>query len=118
MSYFPPHSHSRNKIEVKSDFSNYITKSHLKIVSQFTKKDELADLKSEVNKLGIDKMENVPSGLNILKSKVDKLDVDEVPPASEDLSKLSDVVKMKFLKRQIIMLRSRILKIKYLLLLT
>ena len=43
MGYFPLHSHSKNKIEVELDLSNYATKSNLKNVtvvdiSQFAKK--------------------------------------------------------------------------------
>ena len=54
------------------DFSNHATKSDLKNVaivdtSQLPEKDDLANLK-----LDIDKLEKVPSGLNNLKSKVDK----------------------------------------------
>ena len=61
MSYFPPYSYSKNKIEVELDFSNYATKSDLKNAtgadtSQFLKKDDLANLKSEVDKLDIDKL--------------------------------------------------------------
>ena len=39
------------------------------------KKVDLASLNSNVDKLNIDKSEDVPSNLNILKSKSDKLDV-------------------------------------------
>ena len=61
MSYFPPNSHSKNKIEVKLDLSNYATKFDLKNVagvntSQFSKKDGLNYLKLEVDKLNIDKL--------------------------------------------------------------
>ena len=61
MSYFPPNSHSKNKIEVKLDLSNYATKFDLKNVagvntSQFSKKDGLNYLKLEVDKLDIDKL--------------------------------------------------------------
>ena len=52
-----------------------------------------------------------------MKSKVDQLDVDKLVPVPADLKKLSDVVKM-MLKRLNIMLRSKILKMKYLILLT
>ena len=45
--------------------------------SKFTKKANLAGLKSDVNELDIDKFEKVPTGLNSLKTKVDKLDVDK-----------------------------------------
>ena len=52
-----------------------------------------------------------------MKSKVDQLDVDNLVPVPADLKKLSDVVKM-ILKRLNIMLRLKILKMKYLILLT
>ena len=55
MSYFPPYNHSKNKIEVKLNFSNHATKSGVD-TSEFTKKDDLANLESEVDKLDIDKL--------------------------------------------------------------
>ena len=78
--------------------SNYAIKADLKIAtgadtSDFAKKTDLANLKSDVDKLDIDKLEQVPIGLNSLKSKVDKLVVDKLVPVPADLSKLSDVVK-------------------------
>ena len=39
----------------------------------------------------IDKLKNVPNGLNNFKSKVHQLDVDKVEPVPVDLSSLSDV---------------------------
>ena len=42
------------------------------------KKCDLANLKSDADKLDIDKLKNVPSGLNSLKSKADKLDIDKL----------------------------------------
>ena len=53
-----------------------------------------------------------------MKSKVDKLDADKVVPIPADLSKLSDVIKNDGTKKIHIMLTSKILKIKYLILLT
>ena len=50
------------------------------------KKVDLASLKSEVDKLDIDKFEKVATGLNCLKSKVVKLDDDKLVPFSVDLS--------------------------------
>ena len=38
------------------------------------KKTDLAGLKPDVDKLDIDRLKNVPSGLSSLKSKVDELD--------------------------------------------
>ena len=65
----------------------------------------------------VEKSKNLPSGLSSLKSKADKLDVDKLVPVPNDLSKLSDAVKM-LLKKTYIMLRLPMLKIKYLILLT
>ena len=80
-------------MKVELDLSNYATKADLKngtdaVTSKFAKKVDLANLKSQVDKVNIGNLKNVPSGLNTLKTKVDKL-----VPALVDLSKLSDVVK-------------------------
>ena len=58
-------------------------------------------MKSDVDKLVIDKLKNVPSGLSSLKSKVDKLDVDKLVPAPVDLSKLSDVAKNDVVRKDV-----------------
>ena len=80
----------------------------------------MAHLKSYGDKLDIDidQLKNVPSNLSNLKSKVDKLDVHKLVPVAVDLSKLSDIIKNDVVKKFHIMLRSKILKIKYLILLT
>ena len=76
--YFPkPFRSFAGNINVKVDLSNYATKTDLKTVthvdtSSFALKTNLASLKTEVDKLGIEKLAPVPV----------------------DLSKLSDVVKM------------------------
>ena len=75
-------------INVKVDLSNYSTKADIKNISHidtssFALKANLANLKTEV----------------------DKLDIDKLVPVPVDLSKLSDVVKMMLLKRLIIMLK-------------
>ena len=89
-------------MKVELHLPNYATKTDLKNAagvntSKLTKNVDLASLRSEVDKLDIDKSEKVPTGWNSLKSKEDKLDVDKLVPA--DLSKLSDLVKMMLLKR-------------------
>ena len=99
MSYFPePHIHSKSKIEVELDLSNYATKSDLTSAagvdtSNFSRKILLANLKSDIDKSGMDKLKNVPSGLSNLTTKLDKLDVDKLVPAPLGLIKLSNVVK-------------------------
>ena len=69
-------------VNVKVDLSNYATKTDLKNISHvdtssFALKTNLASLKTEV----------------------DKLDIDKLAPVPVDLSKLSDVVKMILLKK-------------------
>ena len=60
---------------------------------------DLASLKSNVDKLDIDKLKKVPTNLSNLKSKVGKLDIDKFVPVSVDLNKLSDVVKNDVVKK-------------------
>ena len=72
-------------------------------------------MKSNVEKVDIDKLKNVKTSL---KSQVDKLDVDKLVPVPVDLSKLSDVVKNDVVKKMCMMLKSKVLKMKYMILLT
>ena len=98
------------RAKVELDFSNHATKADLKIptgvfTSPFAKRSDLANLKSDVDKLDIDKLKNVSTNLSTLKSKVDKLDVHKLVLVLVDLSKLSDVVKNDFVKKDLYMLR-------------
>ena len=47
----------------------------------------MANLKSDVNKLDIDKFKNIPSNLSNLGSKLDKLDIGKLETTQVDLSK-------------------------------
>ena len=120
---FPKPNSLGANVKVELDLSNCATKTDFKNAtgvdtSSLAKKTNLAILKSDVDKLDIDKLKNVPTNLSNLKSKVDKLDVDKLVPVSVNLSKLSGVVKNDVVKKMYIMLRYKILKIKYLMLLT
>ena len=81
--YFPlPFRSFRENINVKVDISNYATKTDLKNIphidtSSFALKTSLASLKTEV----------------------DKLDIDKLAQVSVDLSKLSDIVKIDVVKK-------------------
>ena len=93
-------------MKVELDLYNYATKADLKTAtgvdtSKFAKKVDLANLKSDVDNLYIDKLKNVPTNLSNLKSKVDKLDVDKLVPVPVDLSKLRDVVKNDVVKKDV-----------------
>ena len=104
--YFPEPNSSGGRANVELDLSNYATKADLKNAtgvakSKFAKKVHLANLKSDVDKLDIDKLKNLPTNLISLKSKVDKLDVDKLVPIPVDLSKLGDVVKNDLLEKDV-----------------
>ena len=81
--YFPkPYATFGGDIIVKVDLSKYATKTDLKNVSHvdvcsFALKSDLANLKTEV----------------------DKLDIDKLSPVANDLAKLSNAVKMMLSKR-------------------
>ena len=75
--YFPEPKFLGGRVKVKLDLSNYATIADLKNAagvdaSSFTKKNVLAHLKSDINKLDINKLKNLPTNLNNLKSKVNK----------------------------------------------
>ena len=71
--YFPELKYLRGKLKVELDLCNYATKADLKnatgvYTSKFDEKGDLASLESNVDKLDIDKLKNVPTNLNNLKS--------------------------------------------------
>ena len=79
--YFPPYRGHIADVKVALDLTNYATKFDLKNVthvdtSNFALKTNLASIKTEVNKLDIDKLVPVPNDLaklsNIVKSDVVK----------------------------------------------
>ena len=111
----------RGKVEL--DLSIYETKADLKNATNvnalaFAKKTDLANLKSDVGNIDIDQLKNVLSGLNSTTTKVDISNIGQLKAIQVDLIKLIDVVKTEIDKKKLsIMLRSKILKIKYLILL-
>ena len=81
--YFPkPYEPFGGDVNVKVDLSNYATKTNLKKVSH-------VDISSFALK----------SNLASLKTEVDKLDIDKLRPAPNDLAKLSNVVKNDIVKK-------------------
>ena len=83
--YYPkPYKPFSGDINVKVDLSNYATKTNIKTISHvdtssFALKTNLADLRTEV----------------------DKLDVDKLAPVPVDLSKLYDVVNNDVVKKTV-----------------
>ena len=73
--YFPPYKSSKSNIKVELDLSNYATKTDLRNVTH-------VDVSSFA-----------------LRTEVDKLDIDKLRPVSNDLAKLSNVVKNDVVKK-------------------
>ena len=76
MSYYPPYKSSSNNIKVKLDLTNYATKTDLKNityvdVSSFAGKTNLAALKTEVDKIDVDKLRTTPVDLAKLTNAVE-----------------------------------------------
>ena len=80
--YFPPYNNSGKNIKVELDLSNYATKDDVKNithvdVSSYASKTDLAALKTEVDKIDIDKLTTVPDDLaklsNVVKNDVVKM---------------------------------------------
>ena len=75
---FPkPYKQFGREINVKVDLSNYRTKTDIKSIkhvdtSSFALKSKLAGLKTEVDKLDIDKLKRFPNNLSNLRNRVDK----------------------------------------------
>ena len=76
--YFPSYRSHGGDIKVELDLSNYATKTDLKNVdvSSFASKRNLANLKTEVDEIDVDKLKTVPVDLaklsNVVKNDVVK----------------------------------------------
>ena len=88
MSYYPPYKSFSNNIKVEFDLTNYATKIDLNNIihvdtSSFSSKTNLAALKTEVDKIDVEKLKTTPV----------------------DLAKLTNTVKNDLVKKLIIMLK-------------
>ena len=81
--YYPPYKSSSNNIKVEFDLTNYATKTDLKNI---THTDDVSSFASKTN-------------LSALKTEVDKIDVDKLKTVPDDLGKLSNVVKNEVVKK-------------------
>ena len=71
--YFPTPSSHKENIKVEIDLSNYATKKDINDIthvdtSNFALKTNLANLKTEVDKLDIDKLVPIPNDLKLVSS--------------------------------------------------
>ena len=82
MSYYPPYKSSSNNIKVKLYLTNYATKTDLKNITHF-------DVSSFANK----------TNLAALKTEVDKIDVDKLKTALVDLAQLTNAIENDLVKK-------------------
>ena len=82
MSCYPPYKNSSNNIKVELVLSNFATKDDIKNIT-------LVDVSSYATK----------TNLAALKTEVDKIDVDKLKTVPDDLAKLSNVVKNEVVKK-------------------
>ena len=112
--YFPEPKSLGGKVKVELDLKNEAGAD----TSKLPKKVDLANLRSNVEKLDIDKLKTLPTNLSNMQSKVDKLDNDKLVPVPIDLSKLSNVVKNDVVKKVVYYAKKENIEDKYLTLLT
>ena len=97
--------------------SNYATKKELKHAtcvdtSKLAAKRDFIALKAEVDKLDMNKLVNVSTGLNNLKTKENDIDVHKLKPVPTDLKKLSEVVNKENVKNtKFITMKTKVYKL-------
>ena len=84
MSYYPPYKSSSTNIKVELDLSNYATKNDLKNITHV----DVTSFASTTN-------------LAALKSEVDKIDVDKLKTALVDLAKLTNAIENDLVKKTV-----------------
>ena len=82
--YYPPYKSSSNNIKVELDLTNYATKTDLNHITHL----DTSSFASKTN-------------LGALKSEVDKIDVDKLKTAPVDLAKLTNAVENYLVKRTV-----------------
>ena len=80
--YYPPYKSSSNNVKVELDLTNYATNTDLKNITH-------VDVSSYASK----------TNLAALKTELDKIDVDKLKTTPTDLAKLSNVVKNDVVKK-------------------
>ena len=125
--YFPPYG-STNNIKVELDLANYATKDDVKNithvdVSSYATKTNLAALKSEVDKIDIDKLKTVPVDLaklcNVVKNdvvkrtdyntKVTTIESQIAGVTKNTLDNLADITKLKAVDTSNFVLKTKLL---------
>ena len=122
--YFPPYRNSRESLRVKLDLSSSATKTDLNSmthvdVSSFALKSNLDSLKTEVDKIDVDKLKTVPVDLsklsNVVENVVKKTMYDKLVTKVNNIENTGFVLKNKYdtdkldLEKKFVMKRVRYL---------
>ena len=127
MSYYPPYKGSSNNIKVELDLTNYATKTDLKSithvdVSSFASKTNLAALKTEVDKIDVDKLKTKPVDLakltnsvendlvkkNCYNTKVSSIEGQLAGITKNTIENLADITKLKAIDTNSFVLKTKL----------
>ena len=97
--YYPPYKSSSNNIKVELDLTNYTTKTDLKNithvdVSSYASQTNFAALKTEVDKIDVDKLKTTPADLAKL-SNVTSIEAQIAGLTKNTVDNLADITKLK-----------------------
>ena len=127
MSYYPPYKSSSNNIKVELDLTNYATKTDLKNithvdVSSYAIKTNLAALKTEVDKIDVDKLKTTPVDLvkltnavkhdlvkkTVYNTKVTSIETQIAGLTKNTVDNLADVTKLKAIDTNSFVLKTKL----------
>ena len=127
MSYYPPYKSSSNNITVELDLTNYATKTDLKNITHvdvgsFASKTNLATLKTEVDKIDVNKLKTTPTDLdrlsNLVKNdvvkktdyntKVTSIEAQIAGLTKNTVDNLADITKLKAIDTNSFVLKTKL----------
>ena len=127
MSCYPPYKSSSNNVKVELDLTNYATKTDLNDITQvdtssFASKTNLAALKTEVDKIDVDKLKTTPIDLdrlsNLVKNdvvkktdynvKVTNIEGQIVRISKNTIDNLADITKLKAIDTNSFVLKTKL----------
>ena len=125
--YYPPYKSSSNNIKVELDLTNYATKTDLNNIthvdtSSFASKTNLAALKSEVDKIDVDKLKTAPVDLakltnafendlvkkTIYNTKVTSIETQIAGLTKNTVDNLADITKLKAIDTNSFVLKTKL----------
>ena len=127
MSYYPPYKSSSNNITVELDLTNYATKTDLKNITHvdvgsFASKTNLPTLKTEVDKIDVNKLKTTPTDLdrlsNLVKNdvvkktdyntKVTSIEAQIAGLTKNTVDNLADITKLKAIDTNSFVLKTKL----------